>query len=186
MPRVDPAKLRRLLGLEDGCSRQTVLHALNEKAADCRSREVRDKVMKRGEDLVSLSTLDRIDRGQSVSATTVHLLAAALDVPDRDILATTLTGRSRDELISEVIGEWAADGHRASPEGMPHHPELVYRISGDWKGWNDFFDVPEDHESYAENRAQDALEDDVFALLLLARSAFGPGGNPPAPDEKEN
>lgn len=169
MPRVDPVKLRQQLGLHEKCSRRDILEALNEKAAASQKPAIRKKIMERHEDLISLSTVDRIDRGHAVSAETVYLLASTLEVHDRELLATNADPRDWREQLFDVIRMWAREGGKATDCGFPWHPELYYRVTGDWKGWNNFLDVPESHEAYAENSVQDELEEDAFALVTLTR-----------------
>eukprot|EP00729_Bicosta_minor_P024922 gene24922-5538_t len=64
--------------------------------------------------------------------------------------------RLRNALSADDRKEWAHHGEDSMPgtRFMPAHPELVYRRTGEWKGWAHFLG-----QDTAENRAQDALED---------------------------
>ena len=65
--------------------------------------------------------------------------------------------------VIAVIDLWKREGTNMHPslDGMPLHPEFVYRRTGEWKGWSDFLGC----EPSDENAAQDAIENKAWALL---------------------
>ena len=48
---------------------------------------------------------------------------------------------------------------------LPAHPEFVYRLSGEWKGWNDFLSVTPDQPHWKENLTSDISEECAFHIL---------------------
>lgn len=71
--------------------------------------------------------------------------------------------------IAKVIHAWMTEGDMDHPEhGIPLHPEYVYRLTGDWKGWNHLFNTtPDDQETYEEHRRLDVLEDRAWGVLVV-------------------
>ena len=71
-------------------------------------------------------------------------------------------GREPDESISGILQEWALYGEDSQRYGWassePVHPEYIYRLSGEWKGWSNFLGI----EDNASNSARDALENLAF------------------------
>ena len=61
-------------------------------------------------------------------------------------------------LIAEIHDRWRRHGGAYGHDGIPYCPEYVYRVSGEWRGWNDFLG------SEAEaNLIRDELEDRAFS-----------------------
>ena len=74
------------------------------------------------------------------------------------------------EKIAMLIHDWMTEGDMDHPEheGLPLHPEYVYRLTEDWDGWNHLFGTaPDDHETYETHRRLDMLEDRAFGLLSI-------------------
>ena len=92
--------------------------------------------------------------------------------------------------IGAVVREWVQHGHDPHPRWadgrMPKHPEFVYRLSGEWKGW-DYFLLGPDAEPNPKHRARDELEDEAWRVyracrgLLRARTAPVARPTKPAP-----
>lgn len=73
-----------------------------------------------------------------------------------------------EKKIEEILSEWRNHGEETLKQavGMPRHPEYIYRLTGDWQGWNHMFGVlPEDVVNYRQNLEQDRLEDEAFRRL---------------------
>ena len=74
--------------------------------------------------------------------------------------------------ISEVMRIWQDEGNspHTDPDmraqNLPLHPEYLYRLSGEWTGWNAFLGVMPDDDSYAENAYLDSIEDLAFARMF--------------------
>ena len=77
------------------------------------------------------------------------------------------------EAIEKTICEWMTEGDMVCSEvgvrdpelgALPVHLGYVYRLTGDWKGWNHVSHV-KPVEVHEENRRVDALEDRAFQLL---------------------
>ena len=61
------------------------------------------------------------------------------------------------EQVRKVKKVWRKHGHKKVPSvpGMPLHPELVYRKSGEWQGWSHFLgQAPSE-----KNKKRDEIED---------------------------
>lgn len=79
-----------------------------------------------------------------------------------------------DSMVDSVLKEWrehgraVSDGHGSLPKGMPRHPELAYRISGEWEGWNDFLgtSAQADPHTFAYHEMQDRIERIAFDRLV--------------------
>lgn len=74
---------------------------------------------------------------------------------------------SSEDSILKKIGEWVSYGNETldDPQGFPRHPEYVYRLSREWKGWSHFLGVQQDAPSYEENLQADTVEDQAFKRL---------------------
>ena len=66
------------------------------------------------------------------------------------------------EAIARTIHEWMTEGDmdlsefgERDPELLPKHLGYIYRLTGDWKGWNHISTV-KPVEAYEENRRVDA------------------------------
>ena len=97
-----------------------------------------------------------------------------LNVSEQD--PSYLINKKRDQLesvafnsmkkeIDAVIKAWVDQGKDTNDNNMPRHPEYVYRLSGEWCGWVDVFNLTEDSPNYAEHKKIDRLEDMAFILL---------------------
>ncbi len=66
--------------------------------------------------------------------------------------------------IAEIVNEWKENGNMSirENEDMPMHPELIYRHTGEWKGWAAFLGMPETEE----NRRQDKMEDEAYKVFI--------------------
>lgn len=62
--------------------------------------------------------------------------------------------------ISKIIQIWEKEGLNIRNK-FPQHPELVYRNSGDWRGWSKYLGCPETDDI----RMQDELENRAYKLL---------------------
>ena len=79
------------------------------------------------------------------------------------------------EAIAKTIHKWMTEGDMVLSEVGVRDPELeklpvhlgyIYRLTGDWKGWNHVSNV-KPVEVHEENRRVDALEDRAFQLLNI-------------------
>ena len=66
--------------------------------------------------------------------------------------------------IAEILIEWKENGNMTLKENkyIPMHPELVYRNTGEWKGWADFQGRTETEEDIK----QDELEDEAYEVYI--------------------
>ena len=70
------------------------------------------------------------------------------------------------KVIENILKEWKIgrnDCHPRDPR-LPLHPELFYRISGQWKGWNDFLNTPSSSPIYQEHLVQDEVENEAWVI----------------------
>ena len=75
-----------------------------------------------------------------------------------------------DEQVERVIQDWLEEGTAIGRESMPIHPEFVYRMSGDWTGWNQFCGVKPDDVAFEENRLTDVVEDVAFGRFAFSET----------------
>jgi hypothetical protein len=47
---------------------------------------------------------------------------------------------------------------------LPLHPELFYRVSDQWKGWNDFLNTPTASFYYQEHLVRDEIENEAWLI----------------------
>ena len=80
---------------------------------------------------------------------------------------------SIDDKINMVLDVWFQEGIDIIDDsgGVPVHPELIYRLSGEWRGWNHFLEVlPKNNPlEYELNKEKDHLEELAF-LKYKARN----------------
>jgi hypothetical protein len=67
-----------------------------------------------------------------------------------------------------IVKMWKEEGHKKTNNNIPIHPELIYRLSKEWTGWNDWLGLSEEHESYKRNIIQDKIEN--IAIFKLTRN----------------
>lgn len=71
-----------------------------------------------------------------------------------------------DQAVSEIVKKWQVFGRDINGD-MPKHPEFIFRISGEWKGWNDLVGITDSNsDQYKENEIQDQIEDKAWLLYL--------------------
>lgn len=73
-------------------------------------------------------------------------------------LVKQMTPVQRFDMLG-IVRAWCTEGHEAT-EGIPLHPEFIYRLTGGWQGWSDFLGSNEDFTK------RDALEDAAFVEWL--------------------
>ena len=87
----------------------------------------------------------------------------------------------RERQVLAIVGTWVSNGQNwnQNPESemykLPEHPEFVYRLSGEWTGWNKFLGLNQREKSYIENVQQDGLEDLAWKYFLAL--GIRPGNN---------
>ena len=188
----DPERPRRKKEKDVSVSRRTLTRALEgsapsrkgqkpkdsarwriaEDAANAIKAELQAAAKQNGLDLDNLTLLD-------IGAVLIHSGQGA------ELNKKLRTAENRIELMmTEVIylaWQWLHEGEESHPEisDFPLHPELVYRFSGKWRGWNNFFGIQEDSPEYAENVLQDTFEDRVFVLVGMVLEKGVPVKAPP-------
>ena len=50
---------------------------------------------------------------------------------------------------------------------IPKHPEVLYTLTGDWKGWNDFLNISITDPEFSENVISDENDKDLFRGLVV-------------------
>ncbi|MCY4488320.1 MAG: hypothetical protein OXF11_14570 [Deltaproteobacteria bacterium] len=69
------------------------------------------------------------------------------------------------DAVREIIRTWLNEGYDDVNGQLPLHPEFVYRLSGDWTGWNQFRRLPPDHPQWKENLSRDIIEQSAFQIV---------------------
>ena len=70
------------------------------------------------------------------------------------------------EQINKIVDIWKTEGKKVMDNGVPVHPEYMYRLSNEWKGWNDFLGTIYTNFNYAENEMKDELEDSAYCYMV--------------------
>ncbi|GIC77151.1 hypothetical protein FMO003_25510 [Moritella sp. F3] len=71
-----------------------------------------------------------------------------------------------DNKVQETLNNWRSSGQEFNGD-LPKHPEFIFRISGEWKGWNDLVGITDSNsDQYKENEIQDQIEDKAWLLYL--------------------
>jgi len=112
---------------------------------------------------ISERTCRRAEASEKVSFETARAIASALEVDLEELIADD------SEALEPIVDAWFRDGDRSVPDhpGLPQHPEYVYRLSGDWQGWNGFLGVDPGAPEYAHHERIDAIEDRAFRLVSI-------------------
>ena len=117
---------------------------------------------------LSERTIIRAENSENIHLDTAQIIAANLDVQVIDLIED-----DSDQPIINMMSMWLQEGGVPASvrSDMPSHPEYVYRLSGDWKGWNHFLDLnhddPEYKEYYEAHLRMDRLEDRTFRLMSI-------------------
>ena len=72
------------------------------------------------------------------------------------------------DIAAAIVHEWQTLGFSSNPSNVLvyKHPEFIFRLSGDWKGWNDFLNIKLGSPHYAENEQADLIENLAWSLYL--------------------
>ena len=71
--------------------------------------------------------------------------------------------------VNDRLLEWLTNGDEFAPNGMPAHPELVYRLTGDWRGWAYFLG---DSASLPDCSDSDRVDEAAYHQFLIAGSVY--------------
>ena len=139
---------------------------------------------------VSESTYRRAEGGRAVFVKTARVIAAAFDIPFEELVVRSDLQPPLDDVdrflpeVRLIIRTWLNEGYDGMDAKLPAHPEFLYRLSGDWKGWNEFLGVTPEKPEWKENRMKDIHEDCAFfvveALVALERLKTLEESVPPA------
>ena len=69
--------------------------------------------------------------------------------------------------VNDRLLEWLANGDEFACNGVPAHPELVYRLTGEWRGWADFLG---ESASQPDCSDSDAVDEAAYHQFLTACS----------------
>lgn len=123
---------------------------------------------------LDIRTCQRAEAGKSVSPSTVFRLADALKLDTTELLGNSDPARNEQTEIDEVLAEWLRHGNDGSISGVPAHPELFYRFTGQWTGWNELLSLKPGSPHYDDHIAQDLLEDKAWReFKTFARVVIG-------------
>ena len=79
-----------------------------------------------------------------------------------------MTDNDTDKEITDIIKSWEDEGHESrggEDSKLPRHPGYVYRLAGDWPGWNTFLAIDKTADAYEEHERIDRLEDEAFKIM---------------------
>ncbi|MDH0450824.1 hypothetical protein [Shewanella sp. GD04112] len=67
--------------------------------------------------------------------------------------------------IETILAAWLSVGNEFNPHNkLYRHPEFIFRKAGEWNGWNDFFGLSPDADTYEENDRINELENQAWEL----------------------
>ncbi|BBL92354.1 hypothetical protein VroAM7_50070 (plasmid) [Vibrio rotiferianus] len=76
------------------------------------------------------------------------------------------------ESATRRLSSWLSTGKEFNlTTGLPKHPEFLFRISGEWKGWNNFLNISNNHPCYKSNIDQDVIDNLAWQIY---RSRYAP------------
>jgi len=142
---------------------------------DCAMEKLRRKQYR----LMSLSkrTLERALKGHNVAEVTADIIASELGVSPDDLGVTHVKSTPElglpqvrhigtvMEFTKQTVFDWLTQGEDVGFQDLPAHPELVYRLSKEWQGWNVFLDIEENTPEADMHNRIDALEEEIFELI---------------------
>lgn len=72
------------------------------------------------------------------------------------------------EKILQIISQWREKGYESvnGADDIPCHPEFVFRLSSQWRGWNDFLNIDESDEWYEGYIVRDLIENCAFKQMF--------------------
>ena len=113
---------------------------------------------------LSTRTIIRAEQSKNIAFETAGAIAAVLGLAIPDLIDD-----NTDQAIGNIIESWFAKGtqaHSTHPH-LPLHPEFIYRLSGEWRGWNDFLGIDTDDQEFDTHRRIDEVEDRAFLLVSI-------------------
>ena len=120
---------------------------------------------------VSESTYRRAEGGHAVFIKTARVIAAAFDILIEELIVNSNLQpplADVDRFLPEVrliIRTWLNEGYDGMDTESPAHPEFLFRLSGEWKGWNDFLGVTRDKPEWKEYQSKDVYEECAFGVV---------------------
>lgn len=67
-----------------------------------------------------------------------------------------------NRLIQRILSSWETEGLLLNEQGSPVHPELYFRLDGQWTGWCSFLGIAEGEPSFFELSELDRIEGYAF------------------------
>lgn len=123
-------------------------------------------------------TVERALEGKNIAKISAIMIASELGSTLSELGVVEIETERKSELPSgvqiemvmerakQIVLEWLTKDSGFHDE-LPAHPEFVYRITGDWQGWNHFLDVEVGTTDYDANAREDALEDGLFDVMKM-------------------
>ena len=65
----------------------------------------------------------------------------------------------------EIALQWQRKGLYTLKNGLPAHPEFVYRLSGEWQGWSQFLGTQRGTPEFMKNAEVDTVESEAYRLF---------------------
>ena len=136
--------------------------------------EVVDFIVKhvsRSQGRISEITYRRAESGRPLFVKSARIIAAAFGIPFEELVLSSNPSPQLTDVdrflatIRYIIQTWLREGHDGKEGELPAHPEFVYRLRDEWKGWNDFFGVSPDQPEGKENLFQDIFEECAFRIV---------------------
>jgi len=79
------------------------------------------------------------------------------------------TDECKGEKFQQILDIWHLVGKSVFTEGvmkgLPKVPEYYYRLTGEWKGWADWYGVDSSEDLFEELAKQDKLEEMAFSNM---------------------
>ena len=80
---------------------------------------------------------------------------------------------SQEISINKILKIWREHGQDINDLGWPAHPEFVFRLRGEWKGWAYLLSDQPTPEDIAKNTEQDLVETIAFDRLVAVLGEQG-------------
>lgn len=129
------------------------------------------KQVSRSQGRISEITYWRGKNGRPLFVKSARIIAVAFGIPFEELILSSNPNPPLTDVdrfwanVRPIIQTWLKEGHDGMDGELPAHPEFVYRLSGEWKGWNEFFGITPDQPEGKENLFYDIFEECAFRIV---------------------
>ena len=119
---------------------------------------------------VSYRSYQRVVGGKAVRWKTLWAVTVVLGVDIEEVIETAVenTEVGEEDIIEDILLQWLFTRICFNADGLPTQPELFYRASSEWQGWNQFFGTLPEDDRYKENERMDRYEGEAWKRFQIA------------------